>query len=648
MNRYGFVKVAAITPKLKVANPKYNSKEIIKTILEEKEKNISIMVFPELCITGYTCGDLFFQKILLDESIESLNNILETTKDIDSVIIVGLPLLIDNKLYNCAAILQKGNLLGIVPKSFLPNYKEFQEKRYFTSGIEISKKKKSIKLLGKDIPFGNLLFKNNDFTLGIEICEDLWVNTPPSSYLTLQGADIIANLSASNELVGKAEYRKNLVSTQSARCICGYIYTSAGVHESTTDIVFSGDSLIAENGIILNQSKKFNRKTSVLYSEIDVDRLRAERMINKSFSDNIDIDSFDTQIIEIENIIDENFSISNFKRKIDRNPFIPNDINSINERCEEVFNIQVAGLAKRLEHTKVQDLVIGVSGGLDSTLALLVMVKTFKLLNIPLEHIHGITMPGFGTTNRTYNNSLELMDALRISNKEISIQKATLQHFEDIGQDINKHDITYENSQARERTQILMDYANKVNGFVIGTGDLSELALGWCTYNGDHMSMYAINSSVPKTLVKFLVNWIADNECDKRTRKVLKDILETPVSPELLPPKEDGTINQITESKIGPYELHDFFLYYAIKYGMTPQKILFLTMKAYEGYYSQEYIEKWLTLFYKRFFNNQFKRSCIPDGVKVGSISLSPRGDWRMPSDANNSLWVNSIYKDIK
>lgn len=668
MNRYGFVKVAAVTPILKVANPSFNAKKIIDIVLETDNKKTSVVVFPELCITGYTCGDLFHQKTLLDSSLEALKSITRNTERTSVAILVGLPLLIDNKLYNCAVLIQHGEILGIVPKMFLPSYKEFYEKRWFTSGIEISKKKKSVNLFGKDIPFGNLLFHSSqfNFNLGIEICEDLWVNTPPSSYLTLQGADIIANLSASNELVGKADYRKSLVSNQSARCMCGYVYASAGVHESTTDTVFGGDCLIAENGTILEKSKRFSRGNSIIYAEIDVERLVSERQINKSYSDNIDLQDSLIQTIKLDyNHSHEVYlEIDEFDRFVEKNPFIPSDSRMVNERCGEIFNIQVAGLAKRLEHTGMKNVVIGVSGGLDSTLALLVISKTFELLGLPSENIHGITMPGFGTTNRTYNNAIELMKALNISSQEVSIKEASLQHFKDIGHDVDIHDITYENTQARERTQILMDISNKVGGLVVGTGDLSELALGWCTYNGDHMSMYAVNSSVPKTLVKHLVKWYANinktnmfedfialarddkplkGEKEEIISKILYDILDTIVSPELLPPKEDGTIQQVTEDSVGPYELHDFFLYYMLRFGMTPKKILFLAKKAYKDKYEEETIRKWLKVFYKRFFTQQFKRSCMPDGVKVGSISLSPRSDWRMPSDADMSIWVDQI-----
>lgn len=647
MNRYGFVKVAAATPIIKVANPKFNASKIIELVIEAEDKRTALVVFPELSITGYTCGDLFHQKTLLDASLDALCEIANSTRSTSTALLVGLPLLIDRKLYNCAVLMQSGEVLGVVPKMFLPSYKEFYEKRWYTSGIEISKKKKSITLLGKEVPFGHLLFHSSqfEFNLGLEICEDLWVNTPPSSYLTLQGADIIANLSASNELVGKADYRKNLVANQSARCMCGYIYASAGVHESTTDVVFSGDCLIAENGSILTKSKRFNRDNSIIYAEIDVERLVSERQVNKSYADNIDLDETLVQTIELKykHSYEVDLKLESFDRFIEQNPFVPSNLGIVDERCEEIFSIQVAGLAKRIEHTGMQKAVVGVSGGLDSTLALLVISKTFELLGLPSENIYGITMPGFGTTDRTYNNAIELMKALNISVQEVSIRDASLQHFKDIGHDVNIQDITYENTQARERTQILMDISNKVGGLVVGTGDLSELALGWCTYNGDHMSMYGVNSSIPKTLVKFLVKWVAENECNNNTKAILTDILFTPVSPELLPPKADGSIQQVTEDNIGPYELHDFFLYYVLRFGMIPKKIIFLAMKSYGDKYDEKTIRKWLRVFYRRFFTQQFKRSCMPDGVKVGSVSLSPRGDWRMPSDADMTAWISQI-----
>lgn len=648
MKNYGFIKVASASPKLKVANTDYNISEIEKMMQKADKKGAAIIVFPELCITAYTCNDLFLQRKLLEKAESALFELLDKTKDLDILAVVGLPLSIDSRLYNCAAAIQRGRILGVVPKMFLPNYKEFYEKRWFTSGHEISKVVSEIKLYGRPVPFGHLIFRNEeyDITLGIEICEDLWAIIPPSSYLALSGANIIANLSASNELVAKAEYRRKLVEQQSARCISGYIYAGANLHESTTDLVFGSHCLIAENGIILAESKRFCREDPIIYAEIDVDRLCAERQYNKSFADDYDMETDRRKYRFVEFDFNKKFSIDNaynFDRKIDPYPFVPEDPSTVSSRCEEIFNIQTAGLAKRLEHTGSKRVVLGISGGLDSTLALLVTAKAFDLLNIPRKNIEAVTMPGFGTTNMTYQNALELMKSLDVNIREIDIKPACLQHMKDIGQDPNVHDVTYENLQARERTQILMDIANKVKGLVVGTGDLSELALGWATYNGDHMSMYGVNCSVPKTLVRFLVKWVAEHIAEERTQEVLYKIIDTPISPELLPPDEQGRIRQKTEDEVGPYELHDFFLFYAVRYGMAPRKILFLATVAFKDKYEPEIIKKWLKNFYHRFFTQQFKRSALPDGPKVGSISLSPRGDWRMPSDADSSIWVKDL-----
>ncbi|WP_422444063.1 NAD(+) synthase [Thermoanaerobacterium sp. DL9XJH110] len=647
MNRYGFVKVAAASPRLKVANPEYNISQIYNIMNEADKRGAAIIVFPELCVTGYTCGDLFHQKFLLNKSMEALKTLAEKSKELAVLSLVGMPLFVEGKLYNCAVAIQRGKLIGIVPKINIPNYKEYYEKRWFSSGYEAGRSLKEVCLFDKKVPFGNIIFKSKElnFSLGIEICEDLWAPIPPSSYLILNGADIIANLSASNELVAKSEYRRQLISQQSARGICAYLYASAGVHESTTDVVFGGECIICENGIILETSRRFSRENEVIYSDIDIERLNAERRLNKSFADNVDFYSKHAEyhLVELEYNRDYYVTRDNFDRKVDKNPFVPKDSSTMTERCQEIFNIQVAGLAKRLEHTGMKNAVIGVSGGLDSTLALLVTRKTFDLLGIPSKNIMAVTMPGFGTTDETYNNAMELMRSLNVTIKEIDIKEACLRHFKDIEHDTNIHDVTYENTQARERTQILMDLANKVNGLVVGTGDLSELALGWCTYNGDHMSMYAVNAGVPKTLVKFLVEWVANNEMSGDSRIILKKILDTPISPELLPPDKPGKINQKTEDIIGPYELHDFFLYHTVRFGSEPGKVLFLAEKAFAGEYSTADIKKWLKVFYRRFFTQQFKRSCLPDGPKVGSVSLSPRGDWRMPSDADGSLWIREI-----
>lgn len=632
-----FIKVAAACPVTRVGDTDFNKKEILSCIKEANKVNTKVIVFPELSISSYTCGDLFLHNTLLTNSINAIEYILNETKNIDMLIAVGAPLLYHNALYNCGYVLYKGKILGIVPKSYIPNYSEFYEKRWFTEGLNITSKTVDFSFQ-KDVPFGtNLLFSCDDFTFGVEICEDLWVTIPPSSYLALMGANIIGNLSASNELVSKADYRRALVQNQSARSICGYIYSSSGVHESSTDLLFSGHLLITENGTTLSENERFQRESEIIYSIIDLFKLKAERLKNLSFRDSSKILYTEPQII---NFSYDNTEILDFNRYIDKHPFVPSNEALRNERCKEIFNIQSSALAKRFEHTKSQKAVVGISGGLDSTLALLVIVKTFKLLNFPMKNIVTITMPGFGTTDRTYNNAVTLCKELGCDFREINIVKAALQHFEDIGHDAKIHDVTYENVQARERTQILMDIANKEGGLLIGTGDLSELALGWCTYNGDHMSMYSVNPSIPKTLVRYLVKYVAENESTPIASKTLLDILDTPVSPELLPKDAKGNIAQKTEDIVGPYELHDFFLYHFIKHGSSKERIFFLAKQAFKDDYSEEEIKKWLDKFMWRFFTQQFKRSALPDGPKVGSISLSPRGDWRMPSDA--APWQNN------
>lgn len=647
MYNYGFLKVASACPKTEVANIKYNTEEIKNLIIEADKNDAALIVFPELSLTSYTCADLFGQELLVKNAEYYLNILLNCTQKADIIAIIGMPLAINQALFNCSVIIQKGKILGIVPKTFIPNYKEFYEKRWFTSGNTILNKFDNVTLCNQIVPFGNLIFKCaniNNFSFGVEICEDIWSPIPPSSLLSINGATIIANLSASNEIVSKAPYRHNLIANQSARCICGYIYSSCGVHESTTDLVFSGECIIAENGALLKTSERFNRSSNIIYSEIDVQRIAYERQSNKTFADSQPINriNFDYRTVEFTYNPIRNKSI-NFERFIDSLPFVPNNPITRNERCEEIFNIQVAGLAKRLEHTGCKNSVIGISGGLDSTLALLVTAKAYDLLSIDRKNIITITMPGFGTTDRTLGNAINLCKSLGTSLKQIDIIPACLQHFKDIDHDISIHDVTYENVQARERTQILMDTANKLNGLVIGTGDLSELALGWCTYNGDHMSMYAVNCSIPKTLVKSLVEWVSKNGTDQHSTEILFDIIDTPVSPELLPPDDNGKITQKTEDIVGPYELHDFFLYHMIKYGAEPKKILFLAKVAFGEKYSTDIINKWLKAFYRRFFTQQFKRSCIPDGPKVGTISLSPRGDWRMPSDSCYEMWISEL-----
>lgn len=642
MNKYGFVKVAATSPSLKVADCEYNTTEIIRLSNDAAQNGVETIVFPETSITGYTCADLFSQQLLLKGAKESLIRICKETANSPIIIIVGLPLEVKNKLYNVAAVIAQGVIQGIVPKTFLPNYNEFYDKRWFSSSKDL--KEDSIYIDDKYIPIGtNLIFGTTRYSFAIELCEDLWTPIPPSSIHALNGADIIFNLSASNETTGKHNYRKSLIRQQSARCIAGYVYAAAGGGESTTDIVFSGSSMIAENGDLLAEATRFSFDSEITVSEIDIDRLRSDRRKNKSFSDSEypSLNCIDYRYIPIH--ISETEKDIQLSRNIDPKPFVPAHDQLLDERCSEIFSIQVGGLGKRLLHTNVKTAVVGVSGGLDSTLALLVIVKTFDKIGIPRENIYGITMPGFGTTDRTYTNAIELMKSLGITIKEISINASVIQHFKDIEHNPDVHDITYENSQARERTQILMDYANKVNGLVIGTGDLSELALGWCTYNGDHMSMYAVNTGVPKTLVHTLVAWASATQMDAKSKTILNDIVDTPVSPELLPANSNGQITQKTEDVVGPYVLHDFFLYYVLRFGFTPSKIYFLAQNAFKNEYDKETILKWLNVFFKRFFSQQFKRSCIPDGPKIGSVNLSPRGDWRMPSDASAALWQKEL-----
>lgn len=638
LKEQGFVRVGAVVPKLKVADAEINCNEIIKQIEVASNNKVQIVVFPELCITGYTCQDLFEQDILLEKSEKSLNKILEYTKNLDIVCIIGMPIKSENQLFNTAVVIQKGRILGIVPKTFIPNYSEFYEKRWFASSKNANKKE--IEILGQKVPFGiDLLFKdktNNEICFGIEICEDIWAVEPPSNKLALLGANVIFNLSASNEVIGKKEYRRELVKMQSAKTISGYVYCSSGVNESTSDLVFSGESMIFENGSCLANNERFDFESNMIFTEIDTKRLSNDRRKNTSFMGNpVDLEYREIKI----NIPDD---IENLTRKYSKTPFVPEDKKKISEICEEILNIQSYGLAKRLLHTNINKTVIGISGGLDSTLAFLVIIKAYEILNLPKENIIAITMPGFGTTSRTHNNSMNLINEYGATFREINITKSSLQHFEDIGHDKNIKDVTYENAQARERTKILMDIANKENGLVVGTGDLSELALGWCTYNGDHMSMYAVNASIPKTLVKYIIKWVADNSKEE-CKNIINDILDTPISPELLPPDEKGNIEQKTEEKVGPYILHDFFLYHFLRYGAEPKKIYTLACKTFKQDFKEEEIKHWLQAFIKRFFTQQFKRNCMPDGPKVGTISLSPRGDLRMPSDASYNNWLNNF-----
>ena len=636
--KYGYVKVSAAIPAVKVADCVFNAGQTEKQILEAEEKGVQIIVFPELNLTAYSCGDLFGQRLLLEQAEMALMQVMNNTRQLDIISIVGMPVLLNSSLLNCAVVFQKGKILGVVPKSYLPNYKEFYEQRWFVSA-DAYPNTMTVRLCGQVVPCSSqLLFDTPDVCFGIEICEDVWAPVPPSSYLALQGAEVIFNLSADTENISKHQYLCSLLAQQSARCLSGYVFSSCGFGESTTDVVFAGNALIYENGSLLAKNDRFSFDEQLVISEIDVDRLRTERQMNTTFGASVrNHYSAVFQHIQTEFVSSKE---GEFTRTVEPHPFVPAGGKLLDERCEEIFSIQVAGLAKRLVHTSSKTVVVGISGGLDSTLALLVCVKTFDKLGLSREGIVGITMPGFGTTDRTYNNALDLMRSLGVTIKEISIKEACIQHFQDIGHDMSVHDVTYENGQARERTQILMDYANKVGGLVIGTGDLSELALGWATYNGDHMSMYGVNASIPKTLVRYLVNWVALTGVDADSKATLLDIIDTPISPELIPADEQGNIKQKTEDLVGPYELHDFFLYHFLRFGSRPAKIFFLAQKAFDGVYDDETIKKWLKNFCRRFFIQQFKRSCLPDGPKVGSVSLSPRGDWRMPSDASAALWI--------
>ena len=638
LKEQGFVRVGAVVPKLKVADTEFNCNEIIKQIEVASNNKIQIIVFPELCVTGYTCQDLFEQDTLLEEAEKALNKILDYTNNLDIICIIGMPIKAENQLFNTAVVIQKGKILGIVPKTFIPNYGEFYEKRWFASSKNANKKE--IEILDQKVPFGiDLLFKdkeNNEICFGIEICEDIWAVEPPSNKLALLGANIIFNLSASNEVIGKKEYRRDLVKMQSAKTISGYVYCSSGVNESTSDVVFSGESMIFENGSCLTNNQRFDFESNMIFTEIDTKRLANDRRKNISFMG----DSVDLEYREIKINIPDN--IEDLTREYSKTPFVPEDKKKISEICEEILNIQSYGLAKRLLHTNINKTIIGISGGLDSTLAFLVIIKAYEILNLPKEKIIAITMPGFGTTSRTHNNSMKLINEYGATFREINITKSSLQHFEDIGHDKNIKDVTYENAQARERTKILMDIANKENGLVVGTGDLSELALGWCTYNGDHMSMYSVNASIPKTLVKYIIKWVADNSKEE-CKNIINDILDTPISPELLPPDENGNIEQKTEEQVGPYILQDFFLYHFLRYGAEPKKIYILACKTFKNDFKKEEIKHWLQVFIKRFFTQQFKRNCMPDGPKVGTVSLSPRGDLRMPSDASYNIWLNNF-----
>ena len=630
MNEYGYVRCAAASLKMEVANPRWNEQEMEHIIAEAVSNGVAILVLPECAMTGYTCADLFFQKTLLEETEHQIAKLKKFLEGKEIIVAVGAPIQIENKLYNMGIVLQNGHILGIVPKTYLPNYNEFYEQRWFASSADL--KETEIEFLGEKVPVGkDLLFGNQNTYFALEICEDLWSVTPPSDTYALNGATILLNLSASNETIGKKEYRENLIKMHSAKQISAYVYASSGPLESTTDILFSGATLIYENGSKLAEGKRFQFDNTLTIGDVDVEKLLHDRMKNTSFHTN-----------QLEPVRKIHCSIPATNQPIRRTyakyPFVPSNPNKRNERANEILTIQSCALARRLKHTGSKKCILGVSGGLDSTLAYLVILRAFDILKIAPQNLIAVTMPGFGTTDRTYQNAKELIRKTGATLREVSIKDACILHYKDIGHDAGNHDVTYENAQARERTQILMDIANQESGLVIGTGDLSELALGWCTYNGDHMSMYAVNTSIPKTLVRYLVEYEMQN--NETLHDVLKSILDTPISPELLPPSKDGKILQKTESKIGPYMLHDFFLYHFLRNGFSTKKIFYLAKETFKDDYEEEELRKWLTVFMKRFFSQQFKRSCLPDGVKVGSVSLSPRGDLRMPSDATSTIWI--------
>jgi len=634
--RYGFITVASAVPSVKVADTEFNVRQIEDFIAQAEGKGAEIIVFPELSITGYSCQDLFAQRTLIEQAEVAVMQLLDFTHKLDIIAIVGAPVYIGQSLFNCAIIIQHGSILGVVPKTYLPNYGEFYEKRWFASSQDLSACE--IRYAGNSVNVnpGIQLFRTVDGVMfGVEICEDLWAPVPCSNGLALAGADIIFNLSASDELLGKHTYLKSLLAQQSARTLSSYVYSGCGFGESSQDVVYGGNAIIYENGILLAESERFSFKPQMVLGQIDIEKLHNERRRNTTFINaqrGISASVIPTGIIQPKEFV--------LNRFVDPYPFIPHD-DSMEDSCEEIVSIQTAGLAKRITHIGCKRVVLGISGGLDSTLALLVCVRTFDKLGLSRKGIIGVTMPGFGTTDRTYNNAMSLMESLGVTIREISITNSVVRHFEDIGHDIDLHDVTYENSQARERTQILMDLGNKCDAIVVGTGDLSELALGWATYNGDHMSMYGVNAGVPKTLIRYLVRYIANNGIDDKSRSTLLDIIDTPISPELIPAGDDGEIMQKTEDLVGPYELHDFFIYYFLRYGFRPSKIYMLARHAFdEVVYPDDVIKHWLKIFVRRFFSQQFKRSCLPDGPKVGSVSLSPRGDWRMPSDASASLWI--------
>lgn len=642
---YGFIKVATAIPSVKVGDVKFNTRQIESQIALAEGQGVEIIVFPELCITGYTCQDLFLQQMLLESAETAMMMLLDFTRQLDIISIVGLPVVVGDLLLNCAAIIQHGKILGLVPKTYLPNYREFYEKRWFASAQDL--RETTVRFAGHRItvtPDPQIFITSEGAQFGVENCEDVWAPAPPSNKLALAGAELIFNLSASDELSGKHTYLKSLLAQQSARTITGYIYSSCGFGESTQDVVFGGNALIYENGSLIAEGERFALEPQMRIAQIDIEKLRSERRTNSTYVNaqrNVKyaIRSGRYSVHNIEMLAPFNRRDFVLEREIDAHPFIPHEA-EMGVTCEEIFNIQLMGLAKRIVHTGAKHLILGISGGLDSTLALLVCAKAFDKLGMNRKDIIGVTMPGFGTTDRTYRNAITLMGSLGVTIREISIADAVEQHFKDIGHDISVHDVTYENAQARERTQILMDLSNELGGIVVGTGDLSELALGWATYNGDHMSMYGVNASVPKTLIQHMVRYVAESGVDEKSRVTLLDIVDTPISPELTPADESGEIRQKTEDLVGPYELHDFFLYYFLRFGFRPKKLFFLACRAFEGVYDEIIVQKWLVVFLRRFFSQQFKRSCLPDGPKVGNVSLSPRGDWRMPSDASSAIWL--------
>lgn len=639
---YGFVKVAAAVPGVRVADVGYNVEAHMALMDKAEASGAELTVFPELGITGYTCQDLFHSETLLEAAEVGLDRLVGATTESRGIFVVGLPLRVGSQLFNCAVAIQGGNILAVVPKTYLPNYGEFYEKRWFASSQDIEETE--IELCGTRLSFGpeaKVVRSASGYSFGMEICEDVWAPVPPSCNLALAGADIVVNLSASDELIGKHAYLRQLLAQQSARTVCAYVYAGCGYGESTQDVVYGGNAFVYENGRLLASAERFSLEAQMATAQVDVERLRAERRANTTFVNA----QHGAQAVEMACASTNSRAAFKLERGFDPLPFIPKAADMA-ASCEEILSIQTMGLARRISHTRSRHVVVGISGGLDSTLALLVAVRAFDKLGLGRRGIIGVTMPGFGTTDRTHDNAVSLMRSLGVTDVEIGISKSVTQHFEDIGQDMAVHDVTYENGQARERTQILMDYANKVGGLVVGTGDLSELALGWATYNGDHMSMYGVNAGVPKTLIRHLVRYVAQTGVDEQSRLTLEDIIDTPISPELIPADENGNIKQKTEDLVGPYELHDFFLYYYLRFGFSPRKIFKLAQRAFDGThpeasaYGDQTIAKWLRTFFRRFFAQQFKRSCLPDGPKVGSVSLSPRGDWRMPSDAASTLWL--------